>query len=401
MRFQRSVWALTSAAALGIAIFFTLYSLIPVTRAEEPSLSSLFLGTMMAFVMAVQVFTPALVRRLSLRGVVIASLATVAVGALTTGLSDGTTLLLAGAVASGSGFGVLIVAGAQGVALLVTREKLGRALGAYGLITMGAAAVGSPVGVQIALTFSPTVFGLCAVLIGLLGVGLAFGIPSTVGRHDPQPVEAHTAPERTAAQNQGKTAQLRTLVTGAPWLVLAVLLAAVMLLSHGLSSLPALAAVSGSAALVIFAVQAGNSIGRGIGGELVSRTTAQSTLMIGAALVAAGGFLGVLIIGSWAIIAAGALIGLGVGITQTVTLHVAMERMDSGHASVMWNLAVDGGLWVGGILWGLALSTGAIGPTVLITSGIVLVLGVMTVLQLSRPGGAGQSWRTIDSQGAA
>lgn len=397
MRSQRSLWALTSAAALGIAIFFTLYSLIPVTRAEEPSLSSLFLGTMMAFVMAVQVFTPALVRRLSLRGVVIASLATVAAGALLTGLSDGTALLLTGAVASGSGFGVLIVAGAQGVALLVTREKLGRALGAYGLITMGAAAVGSPAGVQIAVTFSPAVFGLCALVIGLLGMGLALGIPSTVGRHQPQPAQDDASGERPAAQEQGKNAQLRTFVAGAPWLILAVLLIAVILLSHGLSSLPALAAVSGNAALVIFAVQAGNSIGRGIGGELVSRSTAQSTLMTGAALVAAGGVSGVLITGSWAAIAAGTLIGLGVGITQTVTLHVAMQRMSSGHASVIWNLAVDGGLWVGGILWGLALSTGTMGPAALIASAIVLVLGIITALQLSRAEGPGRAGEPLTS----
>lgn len=385
MKSQRSVWSLTSAAALGIAIFFTLYSLIPVTRAAEPGLSSLFLGTMMAFVMAVQVFTPALVRRLSLRGVVIASLATVAVGALITGLAEGTALLLVGAVASGSGFGVLIVAGAQGVALLVAREKLGRALGAYGLITMGATAIGSPVGVQIAVTFSPAVFGVCALGIGFLGMGMAWGIPSAVGRHQPQPEQGAAAGEQSAAATvPGRMPALRAVVAVAPWLVLAVLLAAVMLLSHGLSSLPAIAAASGNAALVVFAVQAGNAAGRGIGGELVSRTTAQSTLMIGAALAAAGGVAGVLITDSWAAVTAGVLIGLGVGVTQTGSLHVAMDRMSSGQASVIWNLAVDGGLWVGGILWGIALSTGTIQPAALTASGIVLVLGVLTVLQLRR-----------------
>ena len=151
---RRAVGALTAAAALGVAIFFTLYSLIPVTRADDPALSSLFVGVMMACVMAVQAFTPALVRRFSLRLVVAVSLAVLAAGALVTGIAQGTVALLVGAVLSGAAFGILIVAGAQGVALLVPPTHLGRALGAYGLVTMAATAVGSPAGVQLALSFS-------------------------------------------------------------------------------------------------------------------------------------------------------------------------------------------------------------------------------------------------------
>lgn len=372
--------SLTAAVAMGVAVFFTLYSLIPVTRAEEPGLSSLFLGTMMAFVIAVQIFTPALVRRLSLRYVLIASLSLVGIGGLITGWAAGVPLLLSGAVTSGAGFGTLIVAGAQGVALLVSREKLGRALGVYGLITMAAAAIGSPVGVQIALTFSSAVFGICALVICLIAVGLAVGVPAAVGRSHQSIAGAGSA----GLQPGSGSSRVGAFFSGAPWLVLALLLVAVILLSHGLSSLPVLAAGSGSAAAVIFAVQGSNALGRSVGGELEARTTPHATFVIGAALLAAGGALGVSVTGFAAAVCAGVLIGLGVGIVQTVSLHTAMQRMNAGHASVVWNLGVDSGLWAGGVLWGLALTSGVLGPAVFIGSGAAVVLGAATVLQARR-----------------
>src|SRR5699024_5566997 len=211
------VATLTAAMALGIAVFFTLYSLIPVTRADDPALSSPFVG------LVVGVFTPALVRRFSLRLVIAVPLAVLALGALMAGTAQGTLLLLAGAVLSGTAFGILVVAGAQGVALLVPPTHLGRALGAYGLVTMAATALGSPAGVQLALTFSEAFFGVCAALAGLLGAGLALRLPRGVGAAETEPA--------TAAE-PGPSRGLRRLLAGAPWLALALLLSTVILLSH-------------------------------------------------------------------------------------------------------------------------------------------------------------------------
>lgn len=363
---RRAVGALTVAAALGVAIFFTLYSLIPVTRADDPALSSLFVGVMMACVMAVQAFTPALVRRFSLRLVVAVPLAVLAVGSLITGVAQGMVTLLVGAVLSGAAFGILIVAGAQGVALLVPPTHLGRALGAYGLVTMAATAVGSPAGVQLALSSSEAVFGVCAAVAGLLAAALSLRLPRGVGRAGP-------VPDAPGGSRGGGGP--RRFGAGAPWLALGLLLAAVVLLSHGLTSLPVLATSFGGAALVVFAVQSGNALGRGLGGELEARIETPATLMVGSLGLAAGGVLGVLVGGPAAMIAAGALIGLGVGIVQTLTLHMSMRRMDPGRASVVWNLGVDGGLWIGGILWGVALASGVVGAGALVVSVVVLALG--------------------------
>ena len=368
-----AVGALTAAAALGIALFFTLYSLVPVTRADDPALSSLFVGVMMACVLAVQAFTPALVRRVSLRLTVAAPLVVLAIGALVTGTAQGVIALLVGAVLSGAAFGILIVAGSQGVGLLVPPTHLGRALGVYGLVTMAATALGSPAGVQLALTFSEAVFGVCAALAGLLGAVLALRLPRGVGTADAEPVPA---PRTEGSRGLGR------LVAGAPWLALVLLLAAVILLSHGLTSLPVLATAFDGAALVVFAVQAGNALGRGLGGELEARSGALATLLLGVLGVAAGGVLGVLDSGAVAVLAAGALIGLGVGIVQNLVLHVAMHRMGAGRASVLWNLAVDGGLWVGGILWSAALAAGVVGAGAVATSLGVLVLGAAVAVRL-------------------
>lgn len=365
--------ALTAVASLGLAIFFTLYSLIPVTRADTPSLSSLFLGTMMAFVMGVQALTPALVSRFSLRMVLAGSVALTAAGALITGIAQSTPALLAGAVAAGAGFGVLIVAGSQGIALLVSANRLGRMIGIYGLVTMAASALGSPVGVQLALTFSPAMFGVCASILGVIAVALSFGVPAAVGK----------GPERRASKHSPLTVEksvaqrLAGLVAGAPWLALGFLLSGVVLLSHGLSSFPVLASAYGSAAVVIFSVQAGNALGRWLGGELEAWSTTGVTVITGALLLAAGGVLGVMATSTTVAIVSGVLVGTGIGVVQTVTLHIAMKVLSAGRASVMWNLSVDAGLWAGGILWGLALVSGTVQGAVLLLCVLVVVLGAL------------------------
>ena len=374
--------SLTAVASLGLAIFFTLYSLIPVTRADTPGLSSLFLGTLMAFVMGVQALTPSLVSRFSLRLVLAGSVMLTAIGGLLTGVSESTPALLAGAVAAGVGFGVLIVAGSQGIALLVSEARLGRMIGIYGLVTMAAAAIGSPLGVQIAITFSPSVLGVCTLVVGVIAFGLSFGVPGVVGRK--QLDQGSPVKEKHLAVGQSKTRRMLELVAGAPWLVLGFLLIGVVLLSHGLSSLPVLASTYGSAAVVIFFVQAGNALGRWLGGEVEARSSTGATVVTGAILLAAGGVSGVLAASTWVMLISGVLIGTGIGVVQTVTLHTAMRLLSAGRASVMWNLSVDAGLWVGGILWGLALTTGFVRGGVWLFSALILVVGVLLVQQLRR-----------------
>lgn len=380
---SRPLTALTAVVSVGVAIFFALYSLIPVTRAESPGIGSLFIGTMMAFVMGVQIFTPLLIRKLSLRIVLAGSIACLALGALIASVATGPATLLVGGVVSGVGFGIMIVAGTQGVALLVPAKQLGRALGVYGLITMTATAVGAPASVHFALIFTPPAFGVGALLTGFVAVGLTFGIPPAVGRTStPQPVQEAADCDGTVNNTADAATESHSFGGHTPWLVLFLLLLGVTALSYGLTSLPVLATPLGSAALVIFCVQAGNAVGRWMGGELEPRLTAAGTVVTGVTLIAVGTVLSLMPLGQLADPLAGAFIGIGVGALQTVTLHTAMRRVGASRAAVIWNLAVDGGLWAGGILWGLTLAYGSTSAGVIVITAVIMLVGLALLPQL-------------------
>lgn len=371
---NRQYASLTAAASMGIAVFFTVYSLIPLTWSEVPGVSSAFIGTMMTFVMAIQVFAPALVRRYSLRWVLAGSLALMAVGALVTGLASSVPVLIAAAVPLGIGFGVMVVTGAQGVALVVSPQSLARALGVYGLVSMLGSAVGSPAGVQLTLTFSPVVFGVAASVLLCGAAALATTIPSGVGLIEPD--------ESVRASWGSRILLVRDALSTAPWLIVAFLLLSIVVLSQGLTALPVTASALGGAAVVIFAVQVGNALGRGFGGELETRTGATATAALGAVCVVGGGATSVLVSDYVVMVAAGAVTGIGVGVVQSVTLHAVMLRMTPGRASVLWNLGLDGGLWTGGILWGLLLTAGLIVPGTLFFAAAVAVVAVAVIVSL-------------------
>src|SRR5690606_33977359 len=160
---------------VGIAVFYAAYSLIPITRADEPAVASAFLGVMMGFVIIVQPVTPALVRRFSVRPVLQVSLLTITAGVLLIGWAPGLIVLLVGALVAGSGIGVLVVSGAQGIGLLALGPRLSRELGLYGPVTITSSAVGAPLGVQLGTSASPQVFGVVAAGLCALSVACTFG----------------------------------------------------------------------------------------------------------------------------------------------------------------------------------------------------------------------------------
>ena len=86
---RTAVVSVTASVSVGLAIFFSLYSLLAVTRPDQPGLSSVFNGTMLACVLGVQAFVPALVQRWSLRLVIAGSLLALAVGATTVKMGHG------------------------------------------------------------------------------------------------------------------------------------------------------------------------------------------------------------------------------------------------------------------------------------------------------------------------
>ena len=372
---RASFAALTASVSLGIALFFSLYSLVPVTRSDAPELGSLYVGVLMACVLGVQVFAPMLVRRLSLRPVLSGAALLLGVGALLSAVSDAVPLMLAGAVAGGVGFGVLIVVGAQGVALIVPPGRLGRSLGLYGAISVTSSALGSAGALQLALTFGPLTFALGGAVAGIVSAALAMLLPGGIG-----------ARSFVGQQASDPRRLLRALTTGVPWMLLGLLLVGVVLLSFGLTAVPAIA-LPVSGALIVLLVQSGNALGRWLSAEAEERFGSAPTALAGALLMAAGTMTAACS-GTPAVIAVAAVgIGGGVGMVQTVSLHGAMRSMPAGRASVVWNLTFDSGLWVGGVAWGLVLAVDSIRWPALAVAATAVLIGVITALRLRAPAG--------------
>ncbi len=377
--------ALTAAVSVGVATFFTLYSLIPVTRTDNPGAGSAFVGVLMTCVIAVQVGTPALVRRFSLRAVVAGALVALGAGALVagiagTGAASGAAFvaLLTGGAIAGAGFGVLIVAGSQGVGVLVPGAGLGRALGLYGLVTALSTALGSPAGVQVGVSFTPTTFGVVGAVLCGLGAAAALWIPASIGRGGSAAgttgdTRTPSVPRATHEAEPSATTTLGALRALA--LTLTFLLLAVLFLSHAITSLPVLARDSVSPSITILLAQLGTAAGRWLGGFAEPRITRSGTIMAATVLLVIGSVTGVFTSGAAAVGMSAVVLGLGVGTAQTVALHTAMRRTDAGTASVVWNLGVDGGLWLGGILTGLVLAQGAMLPAIFAATSVLAIVG--------------------------
>src|SRR5690606_19246343 len=100
-------------------------------------------------------------------------------------------------------------------------------------------------------------------------------------------------PRQASSDDTGTKQPLLRFAKNTPWLVLLFLLLGIVVLSHGLSSLPVMASTYANAAIVIFSVQAGNALGRWLGGELEAKAGTGITIIAGAALLAAGAALGI------------------------------------------------------------------------------------------------------------
>ena len=103
--------------------------------------------------------------------------------------------------------------------------------------------------------------------------------------------------------------------------------------------------------------------------------------MLATILLVIGSITGVFTSNGEAIGISAVILGLGVGTAQTVALHTAMRRTDAGRASVVWNLGVDGGLWLGGILAGLVLAQGAMLPAIFAAASILAIVGAVLAVK--------------------
>lgn len=278
-------------------------------------------------------------------------------------VTDALAPLIAVSALRGVGFGLLSVSGSALVAELAPPGRRGRASGAYGL----AVALPNVVLVPVAVAGVDLV-GYPTLLVAITVAPLAATAAILAIRHRPEPVPvAGLRRPRVGA------------IAGPVAVMLPIAVAATGIITFAPLAVPgadaAVLAVFGFAALAA----------RWVAGQLADRAASVRPLLPLAVVLAAAGLALVGLSGRYggaAVAVLGALLlGVGFGAAQNQTLLLLFERAGAGRhgtASAVWNMSLDAGTGIGGILLG-TLATRAGFPVAFALTGAVLLLACLPV----------------------
>lgn len=323
-------------------------------------------ATMMGATVALQLGMGGLLRRFALRHLF-------AIGALLLGvptfgylLSTDLAWVLAVSAVRGFGFGMVTVAGSALAAELVPASQRGRAVAAYG-VAIGVTQFGSlPLAVYLAEEVGyGTVFAVCAVAAILSAP--AMWAQSGQKVDDITPVTGATA--------TGVPRRLRAMAR--PFTVMTAVACAL----GGMFTFIPLAITSPDAAAVALATMAAGLVAARWVSGMVSDRFGPGRVLLPAGITAAVGMgitaLGVFYEFNALAIVGATLYGAGFGGLQNDTIVVMFRRSGpGGHglASIVWNIAYDGGTGIGGILIGLLVAGFSLSPAFGIVAVVILAL---------------------------
>lgn len=361
--------SMTGLAALAFTSFFLTLSALPLWASQGGTGAGdagLVTTVMLGCTIAVQTLVPALAGRFGMRSVLVVGLVALGVPAPLYLLRGDLWWLLVVSGVRGCGFGVITVLLPILAGRIAPWGRQGEAIGIYGL----AIAVPNLVAVPgaVALT-SGGYFGAVAVLSASPLAGLLF-VRSVVSG-----APAGARPEQRRRSGIGTAIRA---ITGVVLVLLTVTLAGGGVLTYLPIERP-----SGALATVALLVFGGTgAIARWRGGVLSDRhgsrvllptsvlVAATGTATIAAGLLASDG--------SDALIVAGcAVLGLGYGLAQALSLMVAFALAGPAHpatASAAWNAAFDAGTALGALLVGALAGTGVgLGRTFAVAALLVAV----------------------------
>ncbi|GIL31672.1 MFS transporter [Actinocatenispora comari] len=291
-------------------------------------------------------------------------------------LTDALPPLIAVSALRGIGFGLLSVSGSALVAELAPPERRGRASGAYGLAVALPNVALVPVAVAgVDLVGYPSLF-VAITVVPLAAAAAILAIRRTPATHPP----ADTGRPPLAA------------IVGPVAVMLPIAVAATGIITFAPLSVPAASA----AVLAVFGAAA--LAGRWGAGQLADRapgTRAVRAILpvavlgagAGLALVGLGGHLGtgpgvaVALLGAL-------LLGVGFGAAQNQTLVLLFERAGAGRhgtASAVWNMSLDAGTGVGGILLGTLATHAGFALAFALTAAALLATCLPLAHHTSRP----------------
>lgn len=328
----------------------TLLVIVPLKLADEGVSDTMVgVGTAIFMVAAVatQLQTPALLERYRIRSLLLASLLLLGLPSLLQPIMESAAFTVLLNIPRGIGIGIGSVVGATSVSILAPAARRGEALGLFGLTTTVPSIIG-PVGALALLEFT----SFTAVFI-VLGLATLLAFAATI------PLKSLSAPSR------GRRVQVIE-VSVRPSMLLPFLTFAIVTAIYGaiLTFGPLYLIDSGqtSPPIFLFVVGATFALSRFYGGKIIDRAGPSRLLFAG--LVC--NVLALFILGSGlfphAPLIAGIIFGSSLGVVATSIHFRLLARAgddEGGVANMLFNVAFNAGMGVGGVLFGgIATATG-------------------------------------------
>ena len=345
---------LMSLAAVGL-MFTSVFLALPVApkvvvvASGRSSEAGLITAVFAGFTVLAQLAMPRLLRSPRVRWAFAWSQLLIGVPAVVFMLAaDNVESLLAATAIRGVGFGIASVLSALVITAQVSEGDRARAFGYYGIAATVPGVFGSALGLFLEAEFGTSVAFAVVALAGVLGA-LAASRAGSVG----------VAPDAPGAR---ALAGLRRSGVRNP-----VLVSLLITFTYGgiVSFVPLVLADSGLGSATMFFLLAGSAraVARWASGPGIDRFGPHRFLAPGALIVVAAAL--VLSTGDAVglVVTSAVFFGVGFGLIQNASFLAMMGRADGtdpGVISTLWNLSIDGGVALGGVLLGLVAVVGSI-----------------------------------------
>lgn len=357
------------AFAASFVNFYLLFSVIPLYAVEElgrNATTGLPTGVMLLTVVVVELFVPAIVRRLGYRVGATLGAALLSVPVLAVIAIPDFVVLLIVSCARGAGIALLVVIGTALAAELSPVTRLGATLGAYGIAVNVPSIVGLPLGVWLAKEWGFTPVFYVAVAVSLLSIVLCSRLPQSAAEFR-NPAIPRTEPGSVLST-------LRMPSVRRPALIFAGVTVAVGVFTTFMPIAIGDNVRIATVALLLHTICA--TVARWIAGIAGDRRGSSHSMIVPLILLSSAGAASASFVDSpIATIVGMSLLGVSFGMAQTVTLRLMLEGAEIGELSrfsAIWNIAYDAGLGLGAAMFGYLL----------IVTGFETGFAIIAILQL-------------------
>jgi MFS family permease len=400
---RRSLWHLPAMRLLavytitGFTGFFATMSALPAWIAAQgtsDSLAGFVTTTLLAATVSTQSMVPRMIARFGMTATLAIGLAALGAPSLLFLVDGGYWWVLAICALRGVGFGSMTVIGAMLTARIVPPARRGEAIGIYGLAIAVPNLLVVPGGVALV---SAGYFWVVALLgaVPLLGLPVVRALAKAAAAHDDSVAGSGAAPDKAARRTSDRAAsgaarQAARRAALGPAFVLMV----VTLTSGGfMTYLPIIRPDGALATIALLVWGAFGAFTRWRIGPVADRT-GLTALLPGSSLLSIAGICivagGLVLYGavSWAVVIGGAaVLGIGFGGTQNLTLLAAFARArqkETATVSSVWNIGFDAGTALGSGLVGLLILAVTI-PSALALTSLLIVVSLPVAIRSARP----------------